>query len=89
MKGCEGSSRLNQTEYAREVLTQFGVTDLTKHRGASSPMKEDLNIKGCPDVNNAKDTDTIPSTIARLLLLVKCTRPDISERTIENQTQSW
>jgi hypothetical protein len=24
-----------------------------------------------------------------LLLLVKCTRPDISERTIENQTQSW
>ena len=74
-----GSGELinDQTEYVREVLTQFGVTDLTKHPEAPSPMKEALNIEDCPDVNNAKDTDTIQRTVARLLPLAKWTRPDI------------
>jgi hypothetical protein len=72
-----GELTIDQTEYVREVLTQFGVTDLTKHPGAPSPMKEALNIEDCPDVNNAKDTDTIQRTVARLLPLAKWTRPDI------------
>ena len=72
-----GELIIDQTEYVREVLTQFGVTDLTKHPEAPSPMKEALNIEDCPDVNNAKDTDKIQRTVARLLPLAKWTRPDI------------
>ncbi len=72
-----GELIIDQTEYAGEVLTHFGVTDLTRHPGAPSQMTEVLRIEDCPEVNKATDTHTMQSTVARLLPLAKWTRPDI------------
>lgn len=51
-----GELIIDQTEYARGVLTHFRVTDLTRHPGAPSPMTEVLRIEDCPKVNKATDT---------------------------------
>ena len=72
----DGSIRLDQEAYAREVLDEFGMVDCNPSGSPMSPSMQ-LSLEDSPRLDQAEHK-LFQRLIGRLIFMVVATRPDIA-----------